>query len=247
MTLDLAFVLVRTPQLPDPDAVIATAHTLGIAIEKAAIADNVLTLELAGTLPVLVSSMPAPHPDAPRMLGARTSPKSDAVATARAHFIIVPTGTLPGTAWQRDTQLAKITAAVAANVDAVAAMLGSGRSFHRSDIFVKFAQLSAESGELWDAELAIDIATARESETRMAFLSHGMVRYGREEFLITCPIQGAGARDFMMTMVRWMLDEPDKQLPTGDTVGRTADEKVRVRRVPNPMTKGPDVIRLDLP
>jgi hypothetical protein len=44
-----------------------------------------------------------------------------------------------------------------------------------------------------------------------------------------------------------MLADPDKHLPTGDTVGRTEDEKIVIQRVPDPTAKGPEVIRLDLP
>jgi hypothetical protein len=40
---------------------------------------------------------------------------------------------------------------------------------------------------------------------------------------------------------------PGKHLPTGETVGRTADEKVLIQRVPDPAGQGPEVIRLDLP
>ena len=46
--------------------------------------------------------------------------------------------------------------------------------------------------------------------------------------------------------MNWMVQDPDKHLPTGDTVGRTAEERVTVQRVANPMGAGPEVIRLDL-
>ena len=51
----------------------------------------------------------------------------------------------------------------------------------------------------------------------------------------------------MFGLVRWMLSDPNKHLPTGDTIGRDADEKLVVQRVPNPTGRGPEVIRLDLP
>jgi len=44
-----------------------------------------------------------------------------------------------------------------------------------------------------------------------------------------------------MTMARWLLTEPDRHLPTGDTVGRPAEEKVTVQRVPSPTGDAPEV------
>ena len=73
-----------------------------------------------------------------------------------------------------------------------------------------------------------------------------MSRYGREDFFVTCPIKGKGAMDYVMGLANWMLSQPDYQLPTGDTVGRTPREKVLVQRVPSPMGNGHTVIRLDL-
>ena len=81
----------------------------------------------------------------------------------------------------------------------------------------------------------------------MSFLTHGLVRYGREEFLVSCPIEGKGAVGFVLNMARWVLAEPGRQLPNGDTVGRTADERLTITRVPSPTGTGPAVIRLDLP
>ena len=95
--------------------------------------------------------------------------------------------------------------------------------------------------------VAVDITAAQESPSRMSFLTHGLRRYGREEFFMTCAIEGKGALAFVLSMTRWMLADPDKHLPTGDTVGRDADEKVPVQRVPNPTGDGTEVIRLDLP
>jgi len=80
----------------------------------------------------------------------------------------------------------------------------------------------------------------------MSMLTHGLVRYGREEFFVTASQGGKAAMDFIVGLARWMLMDPNKQLPTGDTVGRTPHEKVRVQRVPNPTGEGPEVIRLDL-
>jgi hypothetical protein len=245
--VDISFILTATPRLPGAAAVIASANELGIAITAGVeTSDGMLTFALPDDGSLIVALMPAPHPDAPTMLGGPTSPPPEAVAKSRAHIIVTALG-LPDDAWTRDTQMMLLTAAVIANVDAIAATFGVGLTFHAADAVAKIAAYCASEDELVPPELAIAVTAARESATRMSFLTHGMVRYGREEFLVTCPIQGKGARDFAFTMARWMLTDPDKQLPTGETVGRTADEKLRIQRVPNPTGKGPEVIRLDVP
>ena len=66
----------------------------------------------------------------------------------------------------------------------------------------------------------------------------------RDSFYVTCPVRGKGALDFLYGLVRWMITDPDKQLPTGDTVGRTADEKVTVQRVPSPTGSGLSLIHI---
>jgi hypothetical protein len=80
----------------------------------------------------------------------------------------------------------------------------------------------------------------------MSFLTHGLGRYDREEFYMTAPIEGRGALDFLLMLTRWMIVDPDKHLPTGETVGRDANERVVIQRVPSPIGEGSEVIRLDL-
>ena len=126
-------------------------------------------------------------------------------------------------------------------------MLGHGRVVHRARLFAEYARHAADEGQPLGVEVAVDITAAQESPSRMSFLTHGLRRYGREEFFVTCAIEGKGALAFVLSMTRWMLADPDKHLPTGDTVGRDADEKVPVQRVPNPTGDGTEVIRLDLP
>ncbi len=59
-------------------------------------------------------------------------------------------------------------------------------------------------------------------------------------------MDGNAAFEFTWMMCRWLITDPGKQLPTGDTVGRSADEKITVQRVPSPTGEGPEVVRLDL-
>jgi hypothetical protein len=158
--------------------------------------------------------------------------------------MIVTAMGLEGTPRERDTTMAALTAAVIDNVPAIGAMLGHGAVFHKAKLFSGLAAVGVEQGAI-PPELAIDITTERTSESRMAMRTHNLPRYGRENFYITCPIKGKGALDFLMGLSRWMLNDPDKVLPTGETVGRSPDEKITIHRVKSP--EGETHIRLDLP
>ena len=242
---ELAFVLVRGASYPDPERVVETGKRLGVDLTYQPDQHEPQSYEIAGGGSFIAMLIPAPHPDVPHMAFGPTSPAPDDAAAAPAHFILTALG-LEGTLRERDTRTAILAATIIENTDAVGAMLGHGVVFHKAGLFADMAALGAEHGEL-PAEIAVDITAARESATRMSLLTHGMQRYGREELYVTCPIEGRGALDFVFSMARWLLADLDKQLPTGDTLGRSAEERIVIHRVPNPGGDGPEVIKLDLP
>lgn len=246
--LDLAFVLLGEATTPDADALAASIRALGFDAAQLApmqSADDGLTqVDLGGDRTLMVMLMPAPHPDAPMMVGPMTPPAEE-LAAAPAHYVITALG-LEGDVAEKDRTLAALTGAVVRSSPATAAMLGHGRLFYAADLFADLAALAFEHTEI-PVEIVVDITAAREPGDRVSFLSHGLDRYGREDFLITAPIQGRGALDFLLGMVRWMIADPDKQLPTGDTVGRDENEHIEIQREPNPVDDARSVIRLDLP
>jgi len=262
---DLAFVLVRQPAAPTPAAVVAAARRYGIDLTPHpspppdAAGGGLLAFQMAGGASLTVATMPAPHPDAPTRPVGVTSPPPEEIASAAGHLVVAAFG-LTGSARDRDTRMAMLTGTVIDAVDsspshaqvrgeanAIGAMLGHGMVVHRAALFADAARLAADEHEPLTVEVAVDVTAAAESTSRMSFLTHGLRRYGREEFYITCPIEGTGALSFVLSLARWMLTDPDKDLPTGDTVGRTAGEKIPIQRVPDPAGQGPEVIRLDLP
>lgn len=242
--VDLAFVLVKTAKYPDAAAIVATAKKLGIALEAGAAGSEPLGFSIGSGGELFVMLMPAPHPDAPHMSYGPTSPSIEDASGAPAHFVVTAMG-LDGDERTRDLLMASLTACVIDHTDAIAAMLAHGVVFHQARLFSEMAALGAQEG-LLPPEIAIDVTAADEGGGRMSFLSHNMPRYGREDFFVTCPVSGKGALDFVYMMVRWLYTDLEKQLPTGDTVGRSPTEKIQVQRVPNPTGNGDTVIRLDL-
>ncbi|MBP8811284.1 MAG: hypothetical protein KBG48_35390 [Kofleriaceae bacterium] len=242
---ELAFVLLREARLPEPAAVVAAAAAVGLRLRAGAVVDDAVGFTVAGGGSVHVSLVAARHPDAGKTALGPTAITATEALAAPAHLVLGARG-LPGPVRARDAALAAVVAATIDHAPALAAMLGHGVIFHKAAWFRSLAASGAAAGAL-PAELAVDVTIARESETRMSFLSHGLVRHDREELYVTCPLRGAGAYEFVRDMVRWLYADPPKRPPTGATVGRSPTERLVIARVPNPSGRGPEVIKLELP
>lgn len=238
----LSFVLLKEARNPDPEALISAAAALGEVLTVGDTPeDGPVSYELAGGGTLLIMLVDAPHPDAPQMMQGLASPSPEELEVMTAHYIVTVLG-LTGDIRAQDVRMVRLTAAVLQSSPAIAGMLGTGAVFHKAEFFVQ----AADSADQFPMLVCVDITMAPDGEERMSMLTHGLVRYGREEFFVTASRTGQGAVDFVLSMAEWMLRDPDKQLPTGETVGRSAEEKVTVQRVPSPTGEGPEVVRLDL-
>lgn len=242
MSVPLSFVLVSQNMVPDPAQVIAEAGRLGVGLAHEMGEPTMLNFSIDGGGMLIVMHVDAPHPDAATMPVGPTSPEPSIVAGHVGHYVATAMN-LPDDGLNHDVVMGIVTAALIRSSPAVAAMLGQGAIFHRADVFAGFVEAA---GTEIASEIAVDITAARESEDRMSFLTHGLDRYGREEFYVTSSVHGQGALDYVMALAKWMIADRDKVLPTGDTVGRTADEQIIVQRVPSPIEGRPPVIRLDM-
>jgi hypothetical protein len=239
----LSFVLLERAEVPDPGAFVEAAAQLGLTATPGESSDDgPVSYEIAGGGTLLIMLVDAPHPDAERMPPGLASPEPDELERMTAHYIVTAIG-LPEDPRIADPLMASLTAAVVRSSPSIAAMLGHGITFYKAPFFADI--VGEAKGEL-PMLVCVDITMAPEPDDRMSFLTHGLTRYGREEFYVTASQRGKGALDFLLSLAAWMLDDPDKDLPTGDTVGRTAEEKVLIQRVPTPLGEGPQVIRLDL-
>jgi hypothetical protein len=239
-SVPLSFMLLGQRAYPDPEAFIAHAAQLDVGMQHSA-NDQALTFDLAIGGSLIIMLIEAPHPDAAGMPPGPTAVKPELIAAHTAHLILTCTGLPP--AIDPEILMAKITAAAIRVTPAIGAMLGGGVLFHNAELF---AGMVEASGDEIPVTITVDITAARKSEERMSFLTHGLRKYGREEFYVTAAVTGQGALDYLMALTRWMVADRTKVLPTGDTVGRTPEEKILVQRVPSPIAGQPDVIRLDM-
>lgn len=244
---DLAFLLIQQTGAPDPDAIVRASQRIGVPLRRAP-GEASLRFELEQHDPpaeLAVTLIKTPPPDLAQMPVGPMSPTAKEAQAAKAHMILTAQG-LVGDERRRDTTMAALAAAVIASTEAIGVMLGHGVVFHEARYFAELATQGVKDGAL-PVEVAVSITADLATGARMAFLTHGMERYGHDELYVTCPVQGKGALHFIYGVLRSLLASPDAALQDGDTVGRTDDERLPVRRVPHPTADGPDVVRVDLP
>lgn len=241
----IAYVLCSSASL-DAEEIIDQARELGLALTRAAEqpeSGRPLVFEGPAGLTMLAMPIEAPHPDARGMTVLPWSPRPDALAAHRAHVIIAVLG-LPALARVQDPVLARLALAVGRSSEAIGLVFGAGICVHRPDLAGEL--LEAQPPTQVPVELTVDLSVFAESPGRAAVLTHGLPRYGREDFLITTTTAIDEAVTLARVMARWMVDEPDKELPTDDTVGRSEAEKLKVQRVSHPRGTGATVVRLDM-
>jgi hypothetical protein len=241
----IAFLLCPSASL-DADGVIEQARALGLALALAAEqpeSGRPLVFEGPAGLTMLAMPIEAPHPDIAGLAVLPWSPRPEELAAHRAHIIVALLGLPPGARVQ-DPVLARLALAVGRSCEAIGLLLGGGICAHRLDLAGEL--LEGQAATRAPVELTVDLIVYVESPGRATVLTHGLPRYGREDFLITTTKAIGEAVSLAQVMTRWMVDEPDKELPTDDTVGRTEGEKLKVQRVPHPRGTGATVVRLDM-
>ena len=255
----LAFIIVSDLEPLNCDAVVAAAEEMGLKMKVSPPSEedddgegeqdgspDITSFDLEGDETLLVMLLPMPHPDVDDFGHGPFSPEDmDALSNGPGHYVVTLIG-MEGTVDEADTKMSAATSCVMAGLQPLGVLKMPGLVFHRPEFFSSCAKQAFTDGEL-PLLICVDVTAAQESETHMSFLTHNMERYGRENFYIVSPSEGTGALNYTLNLTAWMLSDRDYHLPTGDTVGRTADEKIKVQRVANPTGEGPEVIRLDLP
>lgn len=238
--------LLTTSASVEADAILAQAAALGVGLRFAAQqpeGGRPLVFEGPADVRVLVMPIDARYPNLDRIAPLPWSPPAEQLAAHRAHLLVAVLG-LPAEPRVQDPVLARLALAVGRATDALGLLFGSGISVHRLDF--ASALLESQDATQVPVELVVDLRLFREPSGRMAVLTHGLPRYGREDFLVTAPTSAEDAISLARVMARWMIEDPKKELPTDDTVGRTDDEQLKVQREESPLHNGATVIRLDL-
>lgn len=238
---DLSLVLLSEPALPDAARFLASPRLegFGAALEKES--DEQLVFALSGGGHLLVSLVRAPPPELgpAALLGSLTE---EATRAIKAHLIVAAMG-LADARPERDALFAQLVAALLESSPALGATFGEGLCYQDAAFFARAVDSAEGDVPIF---LVIDITAAPEPEERISFLTHGMSRYERDEFYLTAPLSGEGALPFLLELVHWVIDEPERELNAGDTIGRSEEERVEIKRCQSPIEGAPEVFRLDL-
>jgi len=158
----------------------------------------------------------------------------------QAHLIV--TLHAPGNVTTRLSLLTSILAAIAEASSAVGIYCGDAGATHDPRFFREIARSRTNESRLM---LWTGISIAREG-ARYGLLSLGMSQFELPDLLLVVPpAKTDEAIPFMLDLLG-MVVRDGKPLPEGDTVGRSATEKLPVRYVPSPVDPKAKVWRVEM-
>ena len=242
----VTFVVTDSLEPPASAQIIARAAELGLGLTpESSDHEHIDSFRVEGDMLRGVVQMRAPIPDFENYPTSVFSPPLEQLQAARSHLILTTVG-LPSDPVMRRTLQAVLCAAVVSATQAIAVGLGHG--WYAASVLDSLAEGASRDASP-SGLLLVDITCVTEPSGATSFLTSGMDRAGREEELfLTCPQRTKTERDWVFDLVNMLVADPTYNFPpTGHTVGRDANERILVKREPNPTGSGLPVVRLDLP
>ena len=161
-----------------------------------------------------------------------------------AHLLVTLHGPAEPAPIVRLSRFTSLLAAVAKSSPSVGVYWGDAGATHDSEFFLSVA---ADLGVVPRIMLWSGVSIARESDGRLSLVSLGMKQLGRPDLLLVAgESSGSVAIQTMYDLLAYVA-ERGEALPEGDTVGRTADERLPVHDVRSPLDSATKVWRVQLP
>lgn len=251
MTVNVAFVLLSRPQLPDVKAIVKSFTSIAPnrpALRSTESDDSpggeILVLEAANDTGVMVMLLPIPVPNREADEAATFSISSFGTGwTPPPHVAhLVVTLQSPTPALESLLLFTSVLAAIAEASSAVGVYWGSAGATHDPAVFIELARDdSVESGVLlWNG-----ISLSKERDGRSSLLSMGMKQLNLPDLWLSASNENKPL-EWLFNLLSYVAIE-GKAIPDGDTIGRTEDEKIPVRYVPSPVDGTTQVCRIDVP
>ncbi len=253
----LAFVLLAEARLPRAEDIIRAyaalpsrrnrASTLDEHLEKAS-SDEIVSLSFRSKEPAFIALVPAAVPNGEADEGAQFSMSSLGTGWQlpphTAHLLVTLASSGSLTAVEELSRFTSLLAAVVLSSDAVGVYWGAAGATHDPQFFVALSQEPGVSPRimLWSG-----LSVARDSEGRLSLLSLGMKQLHLPDLLLVASEASEDSALETFFDLLGYLAARGKPLPEGDTVGRTAQERLRVHYVPSPVDPTARVWRVELP
>lgn len=139
-------------------------------------------------------------------------------------------------------QHTRVVAAAASAYGAIAIYEGNAGATHPTEFYLDVVTSDARPLMVWTG---ISIAQQGDRTSILTLGLHNML--GIPDLLVSAGKgRGNDALMFAFDMASYVIGRGEP-LPDGDTVGRTAEEKIRVRYVASPIDPARQVVQLDLP
>ena len=257
--MKLAFVLLSRAELPPAAEVVRAFATFapkgeklranGPALQKPPRAEAVQEFELGAGGTVFVALMPMPVPKGEADDVARYSLSSMGtgwkLAAHKAHLVVSLSYAGGGRKVDVLSRFTSLLAAVAQSSSAAVGIYwGDANATHDPKFFVKLAR---EPDLMSRLLLWTGVSLARERDGRLSLLSLGMEQLGLPDLLLVAPKEDGNAAMAALFDFLEGIAKEGKPIPEGDTIGRSAGERLRVHYVPSPVDAGQKVWRVELP
>jgi hypothetical protein len=257
----LAFVLLREAAMPAPEAVLSAfariapprkVPALRLTPTQSDAGAEALFFELGHEGRLVVGLLPAPIPRQEAEQHADRSLASVKVGwkpeAHRAHLAVMwqELATLPAVeSLKRYTWL---LAAVADASKSIAVYWAESGATHHGEYFVEVAKDGVDSPLLVTLWSGLSVGADSRNRQRTTFVSLGMSQLDLPDLELSVPLgyDRDEAVGFFYELLAYTI-ERGAAIPEGNTVGRSPDERLKVRYVPSPIDAAKKVWRVDLP
>ncbi len=242
----LAFVLLDTPELPTRAGIAAALGKWGFPAHFTGPPNTVLSTDTTiGTLMIMHAAVPIPNGEADaaarKSVGSfrRTASWRPHVAHLMVRVATTDHPRQPTPAVM--TTFTRMVAALAEMAGAVGVYWGNGRVSHEAEFFCAMAADDSFPLVLWSG-----VSLARTS-TSVSILTTGLRQFALPELMVQAPGTSANAAlEYLFDLARYLVTR-GTPIPDGDTVGRTAQERVLVRYEASPLNPGEKVAVVRFP
>ena len=247
-----AFVLLSEPRLPKGEDVVRSFSAFGTKGQRVQLSKSeqkadseILEFELNPNGKAFVMLLPTAVPNGEADDAVRFS--LSAMGTGwklpkhKAHLIV--TCDSSGASLESLSLLTSFLGAVVEASPAVGIYWGAASATHDPKFFLETAR---EPDIGFRIMLWTGVSMAREADGRVSLLSLGMDQLNLPDlFLIAPKSAGNSALEAFFNFLTYVANR-GKPLPEGDTIGRSATEKLRVQYVPSPLDQKTKVWRVEI-